>query len=247
MATLDQLKKHLASLRPLNKAELDRLREEFIIDATYNSNAIEGNTLTLRETALILQEGITIAEKPLRDHLDAIGYRDAFLYIIDLADQSEPLTARIIKEIHSLVLVHDSQNKGRFRSVPVRILGAKHETAHPQDIADKLDKLLLEYQENLKKIPTIDAIAKFHLDFEAIHPFIDGNGRTGRLLLNLELIKHGWLPVNIKFSDKQRYYDSFDHYHVNNEDYSALADLIKSYEKEELETYIRIIENKEKD
>ena len=90
LQTVDQLHEELRSLRPLNASELKRLRDEFVIETTYNSNAIEGNTLTLRETALILQEGITIAEKPLRDHLDIIGFKDAFYYMIDLAGKNEP-------------------------------------------------------------------------------------------------------------------------------------------------------------
>ena len=92
-----------------------RLSEEFMIENTYDSNAIEGNTLTLRETALILQEGITTAEKPLKDHLEAIGHKDAFLYIVELADRNEPLTEKVIKDIHSLVLMNDSANRGVYR------------------------------------------------------------------------------------------------------------------------------------
>ena len=109
---VDQLRDALKAMRPLNDAELKRLREEFIIENTYDSNAIEGSTLTLRETALILQEGITIAEKPVKEHLEAIGHRDAFEYILTLADAGTPLTERVIKDIHSLVLMNDAINKG---------------------------------------------------------------------------------------------------------------------------------------
>ena len=112
---IDELRNKLKSLRPLNETELKRLRDEFIIENTYNSNAIEGNTLTLRETALILQEGITIAEKPLREHLEAIGHKDAFEYVIALADANTELTERVIKEIHSLVLMNDANNRGVYR------------------------------------------------------------------------------------------------------------------------------------
>ncbi len=128
---LDALQSRLSALRPLNQAELARLREEFMIENTYDSNAIEGNTLTLRETALILQEGITIAEKPLRDHLEAIGHKDAFTYMIALADSQTPLTERVIKNIHSLVLVNDALNKGVYRNVPVQILGAANHPPQP--------------------------------------------------------------------------------------------------------------------
>jgi Fic family protein len=107
----DELKSRLAGLRPLNDGEVKRLREDFMIENTYNTNAIEGNKLTLRETALILQEGMTIAGKPIKDHLEAIGHRDAFDYMISIADMNEPLSERRIKEIHSLVLMNDRVTK----------------------------------------------------------------------------------------------------------------------------------------
>ena len=108
---LDELKEKLASFRPLNAAELKQIRDEFIIENTYNSNAIEGSTLTLRETALILQEGLTISEKPIREHLEAIGHKDAFEYIVSLADAKERLSEKVIKDVHSLVLMNDAINK----------------------------------------------------------------------------------------------------------------------------------------
>ena len=108
---LDELAAQVKAMRPLNQAELKRLRDEFVVENTYDSNAIEGNSLTLRETALILQEGITIAEKPLKDHLEAIGHRDAFEYVVSLAGEKKPLTERVIKEIHSLVLMNDRENR----------------------------------------------------------------------------------------------------------------------------------------
>ena len=109
---IDELKNKLKSMRPLNEAELKRLREEFMIENTYNSNAIEGNTLTLRETALILQQGVTIEGKHIKEHLEAIGHKDAFYYMLDLADAKITLTERVIRELHSLVLVNDAKNKG---------------------------------------------------------------------------------------------------------------------------------------
>lgn len=128
---LDALAAQLKAMRPLNETELRRLREEFLIENTHDSTAIEGNTLTLRETALILQDGVTIAEKPLRDHLEAIGHKDAFLYVIELADQAAPLTESVIKNVHSLVLMNDAQNRGVYRRVPAIISGAFHEPPPP--------------------------------------------------------------------------------------------------------------------
>jgi Fic family protein len=238
---VDELKTKLNSMRPLNDAEMTRLRNEFIIENTYNSNAIEGNTLTLRETALILQEGITIAEKPVREHLEAIGHKDAFEYVVTLASANAELTERVIKDIHSLVLMNDPAGKGVYRSVPVAILGAAHTPPQPYMVQPMMEELLRDYGGMKQEKHLIDAVAEFHLRFEGIHPFIDGNGRTGRLILNLELIKAGFLPVNIKFADRRKYYDCFDDYYAGGRTPETLTRLIADYEAEELERYIIII------
>lgn len=233
---MKELQEKLKSLRPLNKTELKRLQQEFIIENTYNSNAIEGNTLTLRETALIIQEGLTISEKPLKEHLEVIGYKEAFDYILEITN--EPLTDRIIKDIHSLVLINDTKNKGKYRQVPVKILGSEHKTANVEDIENRIKNLLENYNKMLND-DIIKAICYLHLEFESIHPFIDGNGRTGRLLLNLELIKNGYLPVNIKFTDRLKYYKAFDEYHNGNIDY--FYNMIVEYETQELKRYIDLL------
>jgi len=239
---VDELAAKLKTMRPLNETELKRLRDEFIIENTYNSNAIEGNTLTLRETALILQEGVTIAEKPVREHLEAIGHRDAFEYVISLADASTELTERIIKNIHSLVLMNDAENKGVYRGVPVTIMGAAHTPPQPYLVPVQMEGLIRDYEDMKREKHIIEAIVEFHLRFEGVHPFIDGNGRTGRLILNLELIKAGLLPVNIKFADRRKYYDCFDHYYSNGHMPDTFTQLIIGYEIEELERHIKILE-----
>lgn len=239
---IDELSGKLKSMRPLNPTELKRLRDEFMVENTYNSNAIEGNTLTLRETALIIQEGITIAEKPIKDHLEVIGHKDAFEYVVSLADANAPLTERIIKEIHSLVLMNDAANRGLYRRVPVIISGAAHTPPQPYLVPAQMETLVADYGTMKLEKHIIESVAEFHLRFEGIHPFIDGNGRTGRLILHLELIKAGLLPVNIKFSDRRKYYDCFDHYYTNGHTPDSLAILIADYEKEELLKHIAIIE-----
>lgn len=238
---IDQLRQTLAGMRPLNESELKRLREEFMIENTYDSNAIEGNTLTLRETALLLQEGITVAEKPIREHLEAIGHKDAFAYMVTLADRNAPLTERVIKELHSLVLMDDAENRGVYRSVPVRIVGASHVPPQPYLVPVQMEQLLADYEQEKKQRHILEAAARFHLRFEGIHPFIDGNGRTGRIILNLELMKAGLLPVNIKFSDRKEYYSCFDRYYQEQDEGVALARLIASYEEKELEQRIQLL------
>jgi Fic family protein len=234
---INELKAKLAALRPLNETELKRIREAFIIENTYDSNAIEGSTLTLRETALIIQEGVTIAEKPLKEHLEAIGHKDAFEYVLSLAEEDCPLTESVIKNIHALVLMNDAENKGVYRKVPVAIVGAVHTPPQPYLVPVQMEALIADCEDMKRDMHIIEAVSEFHLRFEGIHPFIDGNGRTGRLILNLELIKAGLLPVNIKFADRRKYYNCFD---ANCS--MALSALIAGYEAEELEKYIAMIE-----
>ena len=241
---VDKLQSHRLSLRQLNPAELRRLRDEFIINNTYHSNAIEGNTLTLRETALILREGVTIAEKSVREHLEVIGHKDAFEYVLSLVDVSTPLSERDIRNIHALVLMNDRDNRGIYRSIDVTIMGAVHTPPSYHLVADQVAKLLLDYEEMKKDKHIIEAVAEFHLRFEGIHPFVDGNGRTGRLILNLELMKAGLLPVNIKFADKLKYYDCFDDYYGESGKLDTFVQLIAGYQVEELERYMEAISEK---
>ncbi|WP_373766783.1 Fic family protein [Glaesserella sp.] len=239
---IEYLKNQLTQYRPLSTAEVQRLREEFIIESSYNSNAIEGNTITLRETVLILKEGITIAEKPIREHLDIIGFKDAFNYIYELVVNNEPLTERTIKDIHSLVLMGSAENRGVYRKIPVRILGAENEPTAPYLIAEEMQRLIEKYQQKLTGLHPIEAISWLHLAFESIHPFIDGNGRTGRLLINFELLKQGYLPIDIKFTNRAKYYQCFDDFHKNQQSTVTLTELIADYEIQELDRYLRILE-----
>lgn len=179
---VDSLFEKLKSLKSLNESEVKRLREEFIIDYIYNSNALEGNTLTLRETALIISEGMTIPQKPLKDHIEVIGHRDAFKYILTLANQDEILSERVIKDIHSLVLMNDNMNRGAYRSIPVIIEGSQIEPVKPNLILSQMSDLISEYQKVKEERHIIESIADFHLKFETIHPFIDGNVPSRHLL-----------------------------------------------------------------
>ena len=234
---IEQKKEILSTLRPLTKGEVECLREEFMVEFTYNSNAIEGNTLTLKETAMALG-GMTIDQKPLKDHLEAIGHRDAFLFVQDIAAKEIPLTDSIIKQIHSLVLIDRPEDKGVFRRIPVRIMGAFAEPVQPYLIEPKMYELLQDYKKDNRNIA--EKLAEFHIRFEGIHPFIDGNGRTGRLLINLELMKAGYPPIDIKFTDRKRYYDAFDAYYVK-KDLSAMTKLFAEYLNARLTEYLKIL------
>lgn len=237
---IQRKRERLSEMRPLTQGEVERLAEEFMIDFTYNSNAIEGNTLTLKETALAL-EGMTIDQKPLKDHLEAVGHRDAFLYVQDVAKQEPPLSEAVIKNIHALVLMNRPDDKGVYRRIPVRIMGAYTEPVQPYMIEPRMTELLSVNEERKNTMTDIERIALFHLEFEGIHPFIDGNGRTGRLILNLDLIRNGYPPINVKFTDRKRYYDAFDAFYMNN-DPTPMTELIAEYIDLRFDDYFAVLD-----
>lgn len=236
---VDSLKAQLIGKRPLSPAEIEALREEFIVEHTYNSNAIEGNTLTMKETRLVLQ-GVTIDRKPLRDHLEVIGYKEAFEYVEQLAKEEKSLTTYEICAIHSLVLADRKEDRGRWRRVPVSIAGAMTEPAQPYEIEPMMGALLADMESAYKRLHVIERIALFHLRFEGIHPFIDGNGRTGRLLMNLQLIKAGYMPINVKFADRRRYYDAFDAFAQSGSP-EAMTVLVAEYLAERIQSMLDIL------
>lgn len=237
LAQIERKKAELDGRRPLTEGEIERLNEEFTVEYTYNSNAIEGNTLTLRETDLVLR-GLTIDQKPLKDHMEAVGHKEAFDYVRELVKENAPLTESVIKQIHYLVLADKKDDRGVYRRIPVRIMGAHHEPVQPYLIGPKMEQLLLDYAASEAHIVT--KLARFHIEFEGIHPFIDGNGRTGRLLVNLELMKAGYPPIDIKFTDRVAYYDAFDAYHVRH-GLSAMEGLFAGYINARLDTYLKIL------
>ncbi len=238
LSQIDRKKAELDSRRPLTKGELERLNEEFTVEYTYNSNAIEGNTLTLRETDLVLR-GLTIDQKPLKDHMEAVGHKEAFDYVRELVKENAPLTESIIKQIHYLVLADKKDDRGIYRRIPVRIMGAHNEPVQPYLITPRMEQLLQNYCTDEDHIVT--KLARFHIEFESILPFIDGNGRTGRLLVNLELMKAGYPPIDIKFTDRAAYYNAFDAFHVNH-DLSAMEKLFAGYINARLDTYLKILQ-----
>ncbi len=235
---IDRKKSELDTRRTLTEGEVARLTEEFIVEYTYNSNAIEDNTLTLRETDLVLR-GLTIDQKPLKDHMEAVGHKEAFDLVRELVQNQTPLSERVIQQIHFLVLADKKDDRGVYRRVPVRIMGAQHEPVQPYLIQPKMEQMIIAFAESNEHIVT--KMARFHIEFEGIHPFIDGNGRTGRLLVNLELMKAGYPPIDIKFSDRLAYYNAFNEYHVNH-NLSAMEKLFTGYINKRLDMYLAMLQ-----
>lgn len=234
---IDRKKEELDGKRPLTEGELARLNEEFTVEYTYNSNAIEGNTLTLRETDLVLK-GLTIDQKPLKNHMEAVGHKEAFDFVSELVKEKSEINERVIKQIHSLVLADKKDDRGVYRRVPVRIMGAAHEPVQPYLTEPRMEELLRDYLASEEHIVT--KLARFHIKFEGIHPFIDGNGRTGRLLVNLELMKAGYPPINIRFTDRVAYYNAFDEYYVKH-NLKAMEILFAKYINERLDKYLTML------
>ncbi|WP_043041483.1 Fic family protein [Acinetobacter baumannii] len=222
---IDDLKAKLDQHPPLSPAIVKNLHEDLILRWTYHSNAIEGNTLTLLETKVVL-EGITVGGKALREHFEAINHRDAILYVEDIIKKQEPFSEWQIRNIHQLILKNiDDENAGRYRQQNVLISGA---TTTPPDhtlLNDKMAHFIDWYNMEAHTLHPIERAAKVHADFVGIHPFVDGNGRTSRLLMNLELMKAGYPPSVITVENRLAYYEALDQWmaYGNSEPFNNLV------------------------
>ena len=209
-AQVDKLKGWLDSFRPLPSAVVAELKQLFDVRFTYNSNAIEGNTLTQSETQLILEKGITVGGKTLQEHLEVVGHRDAIGYVESLAQQEKAIGEWEIRQIHSLLLmVIDRAEAGRYRQLDVKAAGTEY--AYPPHYL--LPELMAEFVEWLnsdtaRQLHPVDYAAEAHCRFVGIHPFRDGNGRTGRLLMNLLLLRVGYPVVVISNAQRAEYIEA---------------------------------------
>lgn len=234
-------KEQLDAARPLPKHTLRTLQEKLFLEWTYNSNAIEGNTLTLNETKVVL-EGITVGGKTLREHLEVINHQEAILYVEEIVKDEDPLTEWQIKNIHRLVSKGiDDSNAGLYREEQVFIPGARHVPPAAVLIPEKMEDMINWYKIEGSYLNAIERGAMLHAIFVGIHPFIDGNGRTARLLLNLELMKDGYPPVIIKAENRLAYYEALDKAHTR-KDYKDFIDLVATEEKDSLDLYFKAVQ-----
>lgn len=236
---VNHLKNILDNKRPLPKETLRTLEESINLEWTYNSNGIEGNTLTLRETQVVL-EGITVGGKSLKEHLEVINHEKAIFYLNDIVKEKKLITEWDIKSVHQLVLKDiDNKNAGKYRIENVIIKGANHIPPNHLKVPELMEKLILNYQTWNCYHPIIQA-SLLHGELVKIHPFVDGNGRTARLIMNLDLMNHGYNPVIVKKENRLEYYEALDKAHITN-DYTDFVKFIVKLEIDMLNKYLELL------
>ncbi|WNV05901.1 Fic family protein [Candidatus Methylospira mobilis] len=244
---VDQRKAELDTFRPLPPLTASSLREKLALDWTYHSNAIEGNTLSLRETKVVLEDGITIGKKSMREHFEAINHRDAILFVGDLVSKDADVDEWDIKNIHQLVYKNiDNDVAGRYRNENVVITGAGFIPPDYLHVQEKMTGLVHWLHKDAQHLHPIDRAAQLHTRFVEIHPFQDGNGRTARLLLNLELMREGYPVAIIRKEDRLEYYNALDKSCVDRE-YGDFTRMVAESVARSLDLYLEVITGKKQE
>jgi Fic family protein len=232
----------LNQLRPLPKSAVQKLREKFQIEMTYNSNAIEGNSLTLKETFLVINEGITVKGKPLKDHLEAKDHYAALEYLYDLIDHDKKHTVSemLIRNLHQIIIQEtDKEWAGKYRNAQVIIGGAKHTPPDALQVPQKMADLIAWLRSQKNKTSIVELAALLHHKLVHIHPFFDGNGRTARLTMNLLLMQAGYPLVIILKNDRKKYYDVLDK--ADSGKYEPLIKFIAQSIERSLDIYLKTL------
>ena len=237
---IDILKDKLDTYR---KFDSYKIKQALELEYTFESNRIEGNTMTLRETDMVINEGLTISGKSMREHLEAINHQEAIGFIKDLMQKNNALNERDLLSIHNLILRGIiPEDAGRYRKVQVMIQGSSHMPPQPLMVAQEMEEYFIWYEINKNKLHPIILAAEMHERLVTIHPFIDGNGRTSRLIMNLILMQKGYLIANIKgdYENRMQYYQSLEKAQTKKDKEDFLL-FIAQIEKESLERYISIL------
>ena len=233
-------KSKLDSKRPLPSHIMQKIKDGLFVEWTYNSNSIEGNTLTLQETKMVIEDGFTIKGKSLREHFEVVNHQEAIEFVESLASNEYVLNKLDILSIHHLVLQKIEKDfAGKYRTSGVRISGANFVPPNALKV-DEFVSELIDFA-NDSEVDILIRSAIFHHRFVWIHPFFDGNGRTARLLLNLILMKSGFPPAIILKNDRKKYYDALNQ--ANNQDYSKLVLLILQAVERTLDIYLGNLNN----
>lgn len=240
---LDEIDALKAALNKFRELDSFRITQALELEYTFESNRIEGNTLTLRETDLVINEGLTISGKSMREHLEAINHVEAVAYIKQLIERNFSFNERELLSVHNLILRGIiPEDAGRFRKVQVMIKGSSHMPPQPFLVPKQMEDYFLWMEENKNKLHPVILAAEMHERLVTIHPFIDGNGRTSRLIMNLILLQNGYVIANIKgdYETRMKYYQSLETAQTsgNKEDFILL---IAQIEKECMQRYLDII------
>lgn len=241
---LDKMKQLLDAKRPLPKETAQSILDNLLLRYHQESNAIEGNQLTLIETKVLLEHGMTAKGKPFKDHLDMINHQSAVYYLMELVKEQVPLSERAIKEFNGLLLKGTAQERegGQYRNIQVVLTGSSHIPPAPLQLNDEMTGLIERYQQRTldNAWHPVDRVAQLHAEFVAIHPFIDGNGRTGRLIMNLELLKAGYPLAIISATDRQDYYQALATADAG--DYSLIQKEVRDAVTDSLTFMLNVIE-----
>ena len=237
---VDDLQKEINEYRPLSRNALKQLKEYYRIGLTYSSNALEGNSLTETETKIVLEEGITIGGKPLKDHFEALGHSEAYDHLHKLSP-NRVITEEDILELHKLFYYRiDKENAGGYRKVPVIITGVDFKFPPPSKIRPLMQEFVKDIPALREKYHPVEYSALIHLRLVNIHPFIDGNGRIARLLMNLALLQAGYVITIIPPVLRREYLDSLKA--SNREDNKPFISLIVAMVYESQKDYLRILQ-----
>lgn len=240
-ARLDQKLALLKEALPLPESVVKKLREQFSIEMTYNSNAIEGNKLTLRETTLVLNDGITIKGKSLRDHLEAKNHYEAIQFLYDLveADRKQTFSEHTIRSLQSLIVKGTEENAGSYRTGNVMITGAKHSPPEAHEVPHLMRSFIRWLGSNQSKLHPIEFAAIAHHKLTHIHPFFDGNGRTARMLMNVILFHNGYPLVIILKNDRKKYYEALAK--ADSDNFKPMVALVAQAVERSLNIYLKVI------
>jgi len=242
LEALQNKKVKLHTLRPLPGQAVQKIRESLTLEWTYHSNSIEGNTLSLRETQMVIEDGFTVKGKSLREHFEAINHHEAIAFLEQIVSPDYILSAADVLEIHRLVMQKiEKEFAGRYRNAGVRIAGANVVPPNALKVYDLMEELIHWVNHEQPDLDPIVRAAIFHHRFVWIHPFFDGNGRTARLAYNLLLMKAGYPPAIILKNDRKKYYDALNK--ANNSDYSKLLLLVMQALERSLNIYISHLTN----
>jgi Fic family protein len=234
---IDALQKEINKLRPFSNSRLRELKDYFKIGLTYSSNALEGNTLTESETKVVIEEGITIGGKPLKDHYEAIGHAEAFEKVFDIY-KNKNMTESVVKNLHLLFYGRISkEDAGKYRTVTAFITGSKYPLPKPSELPSLMKGFIRKASAHKKKLHPIESAAKIHKEFVFIHPFIDGNGRVARLLMNFTLLQEGYLLAIISPILRAEYIRHLEEAHKNDDGFvKFIGEAVRETQKD----YLRI-------